>query len=81
MEINLSWKYDEVVRNLRTLKNQYKEILASFSYTREENKFIREIKDKIYSFNFDETKIDRIWEYINDDLTPLDAFIIFRILE
>lgn len=81
MEINLSWKYDEIVRNLRTLKKQYVEILTSFSYARDKNKFIKEIKQKIYLLKFDENKIDRIWEYMNGDLSPIDAFLVFRILE
>ena len=81
MEIDLSWKYSEVVCNLKALKSQYKEILASFYYTKDEYKFIKEIKDKIYSFNFDINKKDRIWEYLNDDLSQFEIILFFKFIE
>ena len=81
MNIDLSWQYTEVISNLKTLKKEYEEILTSFSYIRDENKFIREIKDKIYSFDFNVNKIDKIWEYMNNDLSPLEIFIFFKFLE
>lgn len=77
MEINVAWKYKEIIPILKTLKTQYQNDLTSFYYAREKNKFIYETKQKVYSWNFDQNKIDRIWEYMNDDLSPLEIFIFF----
>lgn len=79
MNINPSWKYNEVVDNLKLLRNQYQEILTTFFYVRDENKFIRDVKDKIYALKFDENKIDHIWEFMNNDLDPLSSYILFGI--
>lgn len=79
MEINPCWKYKDVVENLKTLKAYYQESLTSFLYIRDENAFIRQMKDKIYALNFDENKIDHIWEFMNNDLDPLSSFLLFGI--
>lgn len=81
MNIDISWDYEEVVKNLKALKNQYQEILTSFYYVKDENNFIREVKKKVYSWKFDEIKIDRIWEYFNDDLTSIEIILYFKIFE
>lgn len=81
MNIDPSWNYKDFVRNLKTLRLKYEEVLSSFSYIRDENKFIYEVKKEIYSFKFDINKIDKIWEYINGDLSSLEVFIIFGIIE
>lgn len=65
MNINPSWKYSEVMENLRTLRTQYKEILTSFSYTRERNEFMRKVKNQIYSLKFCESRKDEIWNEMN----------------
>lgn len=79
MNINPSWKYNEVVDNLRALKNQYQEILTSFLYVRDKIKFIRDIKDQLYALKFDENKIDHIWEYMNNDLDSFACWVLFKI--
>lgn len=66
MHIDPSWKYNEVIQNLTALKTQYKEILTSFSYTRDRNCFIQNTKKQIYSLKFNETKKDEIWIEMNN---------------
>lgn len=67
LNINPNWTLKEFSSNLRTLKNQYCGILASFSSweTKEKSDFIRKTRDQFYSFNFKEWVIDRFWNYMN----------------
>ena len=65
MFIDPSWKYRDILLKLGTLKTQYVEFLASFSYARDRNKFIREIKNQVYALKFNENKKDEIWNELN----------------
>ena len=80
MNINPNWNFKEISRNLRTLRHDYERVLASFSYIREENAFILETRNQIYALPIQEFEKDRVWEYMNGDISPIDAFILFRIL-
>ena len=69
--IDPSWSFKECVYNIRALKSQYQEVLMSFSFLKnltEETRFIKETRKTIYSLPYDEWKIDKLWEYMNDDL-------------
>ena len=69
LHIDLSWTFNDFINNLEALTFQYREVVASFSYKqiREETLFIRQTRNTIYSFNFEEWKKDRIWEVLNND--------------
>lgn len=62
-----SWTYRQLSLNLKTLRNQYRDILASFSYfqTKEMVAFKRQIKKTIYSYPFQEFLCNFAWEYLN----------------
>lgn len=79
VNINKEWNYKDIIKNIRKIKDDYNKILSSFSITCEENAFILATRTKIYSLNLEEFEKDRVWEYINGDLSSLDAFILFRI--
>lgn len=66
--INPEWTFKEVVNNLKTLKLEYEEILASFLcfQLKEKVKFKRNLRNSIYALNFEEWKKDKIWNYMND---------------
>lgn len=81
MIINPSWNYSEIVKNIRTLKLRYEELLTSFLYIRDENNFIRKTRDSLYSMNLEEFQKDRIWEYMNGYLSPFDTFVFFGFYE
>ena len=81
MIINPDWCYKDYVKNIRTLKNSYVELLASFFNIREENNFIRTTRDNLYASNLEEYQKDRIWEYMNDYLTRFDILVFFGIWE
>ena len=70
LNIDPNWNYKDTVLNLRALKNRYYDSLRSFSYFELHDKvlFTYEIKNAIYSLNFEEWKKDRIWEYLNHDI-------------
>ena len=65
IEINPNLDFCEVVECLEALKFQYEEILTSFLYIHERNKFIEETRNMVYSLKFPEWKRDKIWEYLN----------------
>lgn len=62
-----SWTYRQLSLNLKTLRNQYRDILASFSYfqTKEMVAFKRQIKKTIYSYPFQEFLCNFAWDYLN----------------
>lgn len=80
MNINPSWTYKDIIKNLRTLRLQYEELITSFLYLHDQINFIRETRDTIYALPIEEFEKDRVWEYMNGDISPIDAFILFRIL-
>lgn len=79
MNINPSWNYKEVSRNLKALRHEYESVLTSFSYICDENTFILETRNQIYALPIEEFEKDRVWEYMNGDLSAIDAIILFRI--
>ena len=62
-----SWNYRQLSLNLKTLRTQYRDILASFSYfqTKEMVAFKRQIKQTIYSYPFQEFLRNFAWDYLN----------------
>ena len=81
MNINPSWNYKEIVKNIRTLRHNYECVLASFNYVRHKNNFIRETRNNLYETQLEEFQKDRIWEYMNGDLSQLDTFVFFGFFE
>lgn len=73
--IDPSWTFRELVRNARRLKQEYIFCLTFFSYDytfdelKYRNNIIRELKRNLYALNIEEWKIDKVWEYMNEDLT------------
>lgn len=81
MNINPSWTYKDIVANIRTLKLSYVERLTSFFYIRQRNKFIKATRDSLYALHIEEFQKDRIWEYMNGYLSPIQIFMLFGFLE
>lgn len=73
--IDPSWTYHQAVIHLQTLKLQYEEVLASFSYFQlhERTNFIRSTRNQFYALSCLEWQKDRMWNYMNgsDDLFSL----------
>lgn len=67
LKINYNWSFEEAVNHLETLKSQYQEILASFSYYQihEKVEFLRKVKNDFYSLKLKEWEINKLWEYMN----------------
>lgn len=70
IEINPDWNYKQMLSHLRALRLSYDNTLRSFSYFNLHDKvlFTYEVKQSIYSLNFEYWKKDRIWEYLNHDI-------------
>lgn len=81
MRINPSWNYKDIVANIRTLKLSYLERLTSFFYVTQENQFIKATRDSLYALHIEEFQKDRIWEYMNGYLSPVEIFIYFGLKE
>lgn len=70
MKINLLWNFNEAVKNIKTMKQEYYDVLSSFSIydTKKEVKYKQDTRKQIYSFSFDEWKKDKLWEFMNGDV-------------
>ena len=68
LNIDKNWTFKNFSLYKETLKHDYKCILMSFSdfEIKEKIKFMRNVKNIIYSYDFAEWKKDLIWTYIND---------------
>lgn len=68
LSIDPQWTFNEAVDNLKALKTQYKEFLASFLDDDVHNRYLfrKQAKQDVYALNFQEYKRDKIWEYLND---------------
>ena len=66
--INPEWTFKEVVENIEVVKSQTEDIIASFSSfeIKKQIKFKQQLRNKIYSLNFETWKKDRIIECIYD---------------
>ena len=64
--INPEWNFKEVVENIEVIKSKTWDIIASFSSfeIKKQVKFKRQLRDSVYSLNFEEWKKDRIIECI-----------------
>lgn len=62
-----SWTFNELTLNLKTLRTQYREIIASFSYFQKKEKiaFERQVKRTIYSYPYQEYLCNFAWSYIS----------------
>lgn len=61
--------FKEILQNAEALKTRYQGFLSPFFNVER----IIEWRDYVYSLPIEEWKSDRIWEYLNDDIT-LDKF-------
>lgn len=66
--INPEWTFKEVVENIEVIKSKTRDIIASFSSfeIKKQVKFKRQLRNSIYSLNFEEWKKDRVVECIYD---------------
>lgn len=65
--VNNDWTFEEAVDNVKTLRNKYEEVLASFSYfdLKKEIEFKKNTRNSIYKLNILEWQKDKLWGYIN----------------
>lgn len=61
--------FEGILKNIEVLKTRYQGFLSPFFNVER----IVEWRDYVYSLPIEEWKSDRIWEYLNDDIT-LDKF-------
>lgn len=66
--INPEWNFKEVVENIEVIKSKTWDIIASFSSfeIKKQVKFKRQLRNSIYSLNFEKWKKDRVVECIYD---------------
>lgn len=68
--INQNWTFKEVVENIEEIKTHARGIITSFSYFERKQAiiFMKQLRDSIYSLNFEVWRCDRIVEFIYDDI-------------
>lgn len=66
--IDSSWTFKDFVDNIEAVKTRTEGIIASFSCfeIKRQIKFKRQLRDKIYSLNFETWKKERILECVYD---------------
>lgn len=57
--------FKEILQNAEALKTRYQGFLSPFFNVEK----IVEWRDYVYSLPIEEWKSDRVWEYLNDDIT------------
>lgn len=65
--VNIDTKFDDVVLNIKTLKENYNCSLASFRYFEKKQliEYKKSIRNNVYSLQFEEWKKDKIWNFLN----------------
>lgn len=67
IEVNPNWSYKESVEHIQALKDEYQEILSSFSIweTAKKTKFCYSTRNEIYKLKLFEWQIEYLWKYMN----------------
>ena len=72
--------FKSLVYNAKTIKTYYLGLLSSFSMyeIRKKRETIYNFKKDLYKLGkyMDEWKVDKIWEYLNDDISYIDLFML-----
>lgn len=65
--INVNAKFDDIILNIKTLKENYNSSLASFRYFEKKQliEYKKRIRNNVYSLQFEEWKKDKIWNFLN----------------
>lgn len=80
LQVNSNWTFKEIIIKVKALKQNYDDVLASFSYFNLHKKIeiMKKFRDSIYALNFEEWKKDRLWDYLNDYLSYEELILIAR---
>ena len=80
LQVNLNWTFKEIIIKVKALKQNYDDVLASFSYfdLHKKIEIMKKFRDSIYVLNFEEWKKDRLWDYLNDYLSYEELISIAR---
>lgn len=73
-KIDSNWNFKEAVQNIEAIRVEVRETLASFSYfdKKKSINYKKIIKNKIFSFNFEYWKRERLLEYVYGDFSMDD---------
>ena len=79
MNIDVFWSFEEAVNNIKALKQEYHDVLASFSIyeVKEKAEYIKTLRKEIYKLEISEWKKDKLWEFMNGDV-PYSMLLSFR---
>ena len=69
--ISPNWTYKETIKYIKLIKDEYQEILSSFSMweAKEWADFIYSTRTKFYTLNLMEWQIEFLWKYMNGYLS------------
>lgn len=78
--VNKEWTYKQSLYYISSIKEEYKGFMTSFCMfgnNKEYFEIMYNLKKDIYSLNFgehDNWKRDKLWEYLNDDISYIDLW-------
>lgn len=88
MKINDDWTMNDLLYNIKRLKEEYLFNLAFFSSSidisikrKVINVYIKMTRNSFYKLNIKEWQIDKCWEYMNDDICYNDLYYVFNKIE
>ena len=79
MVINEIWDFKQAVDNIRAIKQEYLSCLSLFSYIKSNNlsdkkNYIHNVRSEIYKIRIDRWQIEKLWEFMNDDLDYIELY-------
>ena len=75
--VNSEWTYKESLCYIRQLKAKYEGFMTSFCVFGGNKDYFEKVynfKKEIYSLTFEDWKIDKLWEFLNDDISYIDLW-------
>ena len=68
--IDSNWNFEQAVYNIRQIKNQVRNLCDSFTVfeNKEKGEFQRQLRKDIYNLNLLDWQIERLLEYIYNDI-------------
>lgn len=69
MEINSNWTFKQLVLHLKQIRYEYNRCLCLFFERKHRINYIKSIRDTIYNLKLDYWQKERIWEFMNYDMS------------
>lgn len=75
--VDKGWSFKESLFFINSIKENYKGFMTSFCVfggNKEYFEKVYNLKKDIYALSFEEWRKDKLWEYLNDDISYIDLW-------